>query len=244
MTKRKRKSYRKKNTSGEKELITRLVIMLVASVALLFGIFFLSVPVLSRLVTFWDIIAPPQDVRQDNSDTIAPPAPFVADAPSAVNSKFINLQGYAEAGATVKLYLNSSEAASTIVDSNGDFEFKDIALYEGTNTLYVQAVDQAGNESEKSDTFTVVQDKEKPELTLEEPENGFETSDARLEIKGTTEPNASVFVNQHQAVVQPNGNFVFNTLLNEGENTLIIEAVDRAGNKTVQELTVTYTPES
>ncbi len=239
-----RKSYRSKKAPGEKELIIRLVIMLFASVAMLVGIFFLSVPVLSRIVTFWDVIAPPKEVDTARKDTIPPPAPFVADAPSAVNTNFINLEGYAEAGATVKLYLNNGLAEQTLTDKNGDFEFEDLELHEGTNTIYTIAVDQAENESKKSKTFTVVVDKEPPELTVSEPADSFETDDARLELKGSTEPDASVFVNKHQAVVNREGSFSYNTLLKEGENKLLVEAVDRAGNKTVQELTVTYTPEN
>jgi hypothetical protein len=238
MTRRTRKHQTR--SSSEKELLMRLLIMLGASIALLVGIFFLSVPVLSRLVTFWDIISPPKEAQQSSEDTISPQAPFISNFPSAVNEKFIDLQGYAESGSTVELYLNDDLAEKTITDSNGDFEFKDIALYEGTNTFYAKAIDQAGNESPESEAFAVILDKEPPELVVNQPKDGFSTNDERMEISGTTEPNASVFVNQHQAVVQSDGSFSLSILLSEGENELVIEAVDRAGNKSTQELVGNY----
>ncbi len=239
---RRTRKYRSKHFN-EKELLVRLLLMLGASVVLLVGIFFLSVPVLSGMVSFWDLLSPPKEVQPSLEDTIPPQAPFISNFPSAVNENFIDLHGYAEAGATVKLYLNEKSAEKTIADNNGEFEFKNIALHEGTNAFYAIAVDQAGNESLESKPFAIVLDREPPDLIIEQPESDFSTDDEKIVVSGVTDPDASTFVNQHQAIVQSDGTFYLNILLDEGLNTLVVEAMDRAGNKTTQELSGTYTRE-
>ncbi len=79
-------------------------------------------------------------------------------------------------------------------------------------------------------------DKTPPPLNLKAP---FNIGGQFYIIEGTTEPGATVFVNDEEVDVESNGHFKklvsFNKL---GPNAVVIKAVDPAGNQTVQSQTV------
>jgi len=77
-----------------------------------------------------------------------------------------------------------------------------------------------------------------PELKL----SGFaETTDKPLlDFSGTTEPSATVKVND-AAVKVANGKFSYSASLVEGENIIVVVAADKAGNKKTITKTIVYT---
>src|SRR5205823_2243175 len=75
-----------------------------------------------------------------------------------------------------------------------------------------------------------------PPLTLKAP---FNIGGQFYIIEGTTEPGATVFVNDEEADVETSGHFKKLVSFNKvGQNTVIVKAVDAAGNQTVQSQTV------
>jgi hypothetical protein len=75
-----------------------------------------------------------------------------------------------------------------------------------------------------------------PALTLEPPKP---LGGPNYIIEGTTEPGATVFVNNEEAEVESNGHFKkFISLTKIGRNDIIIKAVDPAGNPTVRSQSV------
>jgi hypothetical protein len=58
-------------------------------------------------------------------------------------------------------------------------------------------------------------------------------------IAGSTEPGATVFINDEEVDVESNGAFQkLIAVQNLGRNTIVIKAVDAAGNQQVQSQTV------
>ena len=58
-------------------------------------------------------------------------------------------------------------------------------------------------------------------------------------IAGMTEPGATVFINDEEVDVESNGTFQKLVALNKlGPNSIVIKAVDAAGNQTVQSQSV------
>ena len=58
-------------------------------------------------------------------------------------------------------------------------------------------------------------------------------------IEGTTEPGASVFVNGEEVEVESNGHFKKLVSFSKvGQNSVVVKAVDAAGNQTVKSQTV------
>jgi hypothetical protein len=78
--------------------------------------------------------------------------------------------------------------------------------------------------------FTVELDREPPPLRLRHPAEGAAVSGARVTVRGTTEPGASVIVNGHEAEVSANGSFVATLSLDVGLSNIVVRATDSVGN--------------
>ena len=83
---------------------------------------------------------------------------------------------------------------------------------------------------------TSASDREPPPLTLKQP---FHVGGQYYTIAGTTEPGATVFINDQEVDVESNGAFQKLIAFDKvGRNAIIIKAIDPAGNQTVQSQTV------
>jgi hypothetical protein len=80
-----------------------------------------------------------------------------------------------------------------------------------------------------------------PELNLKSP---FGVGGPNYIIEGTTEPGATVFINNEEVEVESSGHFKkLITLAKIGRNDIIVKAVDPAGNPTVKSQTVIVSEE-
>jgi hypothetical protein len=80
-----------------------------------------------------------------------------------------------------------------------------------------------------------------PALALKAP---FPVGGPNYIIEGTTEPGATVFINNEEVEVESNGHFKkLITLGKIGRNDIIVKAVDPAGNPTVKSQTVIVSEE-
>lgn len=179
----------------------------------------------------------------DKGDTIAPAVPRIFSDIEATNSASLNINGYAEPGATVILVKNGSEDLESLSGDRGVFEITDIKLKNGENELAVYARDASGNESGISQSIFVVLDTEAPELTVTSPKNGDEFYDDEREIIVAGEVDSedvNVRVNGYIVTVDNEGNFVKRLQLIEGDNEIEVKAFDDAGNTVVEKLSVKY----
>lgn len=168
------------------------------------------------------------------------PPPQLESTPEITNQKIISIQGYAPSGITVRLTLNG--AKQDIVSNAQSTWSIEFPLNEGENLFRVQAVDNQGNLSQEI-MSNVTLDTKPPALVILEPESGLVKSGKKeltLEIKGTTDADASAKINDRVVIVDSEGAFIHSITLLEGENLLNIVATDRAGNKTEEVRTVTY----
>jgi len=79
-------------------------------------------------------------------------------------------------------------------------------------------------------------DREPPVLTMKAP---FRVGGPFYTIAGTTEPGATVFINDEEVDVESSGAFQKLISVDKiGRNVIVIKAVDAAGNQTVQSQTV------
>lgn len=85
-------------------------------------------------------------------------------------------------------------------------------------------------------TQTISGDTTPPNLQLNKP---YSIGGPFFMIEGTTEPGASVFINDEEADVESNGHFKKLVSFNKiGPNAVVVKAVDPAGNQTVKSETV------
>ena len=116
-------------------------------------------------------------------------------------------------------------------------------LSDGSHTVTINCADNDGNSAtEKSTTFTV--DTVPPVLNVTSPDDGLITNKSTIVVAGTTNDTASspvtLTVNGNTVSVGSDGSFSTTVTLSEGENTITIEAVDRAGKVSTVTRTVTF----
>ncbi len=217
----------------EKRAYKRL--LLSAAVVIFFIITFAmwGFQILAKFAEFLDLIRNTANPPAVSQDTIAPAPPRLYPLPNATNSANLTISGYAEAGSTVEIIINSQSISKTLADNNGNFKFENLTIKEGNNRIEARAIDKAGNQSSLTEPAIVILDKTPPTLEVNyPPDNVTFSSDKReVVVSGATEENATVTVNGFWAITDQEGNFSYNLILNNGENKITVEAADAAGNK-------------
>jgi len=196
------------------------------------------------LPLFVDLLAGPggEIVKQQTEDTIPPQTPILSALPEATNSARIIVEGYTEADAEVTALVNGDRFDSAQTGEDGAFRFE-VTLKDGENTIIVSARDKAGNES-VSPAKTVVFDVSPIQITLDSPKDGdeFFVKDQSVTVSGkVNKSDAAVTVNGSLARTDADGNFSSSLRLSEGENTITVKAVGRAGNQSEKSITVRLT---
>ena len=83
---------------------------------------------------------------------------------------------------------------------------------------------------------------EQIKLTVTSPADKATVTTSSLTISGETVPNADVAVNELELKANHAGKFSGKLTLSEGDNPVVITAVDTNGNYAEKEITVTYEP--
>jgi hypothetical protein len=136
----------------------------------------------------------------------------------------------------VRLSVDDGPPVDVTVDRSGTFEHTLTGLAEGTVKLTLEALDVAGNV--RSREMQVVIDMTPPEITVLQPAPGLETSRATVELQVQVDVDTSVYVNG-RPFEQSSGTLVVDWPLTEGENIILVKAVDVAGNSATEAITVT-----
>jgi hypothetical protein len=210
---------------------------------LLFLLIFLGIPALIKMAIFIGEIR--NSAAPVKTEDLLPPAPpVIASLPPATNSAQINLQGFAEAGTVVEIFLNGLSEAKLVTEKNGTFTTDEVSLTSGRNEIMAKATDSGGNTSQSSEKIIIFYDTTPPKLTISEPadQSDYYGDENQIKILGLTEEEATVTVNGRLAVVNQDGSFELPFSLAEGENQIKIRATDQAGNQTEKEITVSYSP--
>lgn len=240
------RSYR---SSEDLSQYKRLILSILGIALVLATLYYVGIPLLTNLDDFWFFLKGQneEELSPVQKDIFAPYPPKLNALPKITNEKEITVSGFTEAGAKVKLFLNEEEHSPILADKEGEFFFEEVPLKNEENTIYVVAIDSSGNESDPSTTYLVIYDEKVPEIEMEEPKEGTVFKDKEeqtIRIKGSVTKGARVFINESQAIVDDEGKFSYFLTLEKGENKIKIEAIDSAGNKAEEELTIIYRPET
>ena len=236
-----RRSRSRLQKKESKRLLRQSLLYFVLTVALILMLIFWGVPSLIKFAGFLG------DVRNTGKnpsvfgDDIAPFAPQMSLSYEATPSAKININGFAEAEATVTLFNGGDQVAELIVDEDGEFEFSGVELDAGENRLSAVAVDPAGNESEKSRVLTVIYDSKPPELAITSPTDGqafYDLITKIITVEGVSEPDAEVFVNGNLALLSSDGSFSQRLAVDNGDIKIVVEAIDQAGNRSSEEVQI------
>lgn len=225
----------------EKKALRRLASTLMLLFLSILFFIFIGLPLLAKIIATFSLNEKTKIIQNNESFLILPPTldPLV----EATNSAAISVSGFAQKEAAVKIIVNGGEEAKTRVDSEGRFLANDIVLAEGKNAINaVTLLDD--RESSHSYTLYITYFKKPPKLEILSPNEGQRFSSEAKEIKiiGETDPGNKVFINDRFVIVNQEGKFSFPTTLNSGDNLFKITASDIAGNQTIIERKVTFTP--
>jgi bacillopeptidase F len=172
---------------------------------------------------------------------LPPPPPHLKALPEATNSAQINLTGSSQAGDTVELFLSEISRGQVVAENDGSFQFNQITLTQGVNDFFAKSTDRNGIQSQPSNHLRLELDQQPPLLTVTEPADKtvFNLRQTSINIKGETEAEVTLFINDHLVILDQNNRFNYPFTLNNGENMVKITATDKAGNQTEKELTLT-----
>lgn len=148
---------------------------------------------------------------------------------SRVSDPNLNIEGLTDPGAIV---YQAGNTDPTPVDAQGRFQIVR-QLTEGPNILEVLASDQAGNTARTSHEIILIT--EPPDLTITAPTVDKWFNEPIIEVSGVAPSAASVTINNQPAILQDDGTFKREIILQEGDNTLRISVTDDVGNVTTQE---------
>lgn len=225
-------------------IYSRLIITLGAIVGFIVLILFFGVAILANVDIFWRILSPNRGTSTILKDSTAPSPPYIQTSETAVKIPYVNIIGFTEAGVAVKIFINHQEIEANLANDAGEFDFERLELKEGENDIYVKATDISKNESQPSNTLRITYDKTPPEITITSPQGGEIKSENRYhEIKGSTEPGSRVTINGHYALTDIEGNFALTFKFEDGQNSIKVKVIDRAGNETEQILQVRFEKE-
>ena len=114
-------------------------------------------------------------------------------------------------------------------------------MEDGPHTITVDASDHDGNAAQQA-TVTFTTDTVPPTLNVTAPAEGYKTNNSKLVVSGETNDITSgpvtLTVNDSPVVVSEGGTFSTEVTLTEGENQIVVKAVDAAGKQTVVTRTV------
>lgn len=185
-----------------------------------------------------DLARPKTDNKTKNNNDELVGKIIIDDIPTATNEAKITISGLAANYKELDFYIND-ELVKEIKPDKDQFVEEIGDLQEGENTIYLKGKYAQDKENE-TQKYIIIYKKEKPKLEIKEPQDKSTVINNELKIAGTTDKEVNVKINQLPVVVDTEGNFQTIIRLVDGENKIMVEAEDAAGNIEKQELAVIY----
>lgn len=227
--------------SAEKKTKKQLYLSIAGIVILIFVLVKFGIPALVNFSLFLSTFKgnQPSSNTQNAKEIIVPPV--LTQEFTATNSASITVNGTAVAKQTIQLYANDDLVDTTTTKDDGSFSFKNVNLTQQQNTLKARAKKDTKT-SDFSDSLLISYIQKAPSLTVDSPNDGqsFPHDQGNVVVKGKTDPDVRVTVNDFWAIVDSKGNYSYSLHLQNGDNQIHIVATDAAGNKIEKQIKVTY----
>ncbi len=122
---------------------------------------------------------------------------------------------------------------------NKQFDFKKLnRVLENEKNLFVNKENTSQKQENSQDVYQSVS--QGLNLEIIEPQNNITVNNQNLKIKGKTNSNIEVFVNEKELRSNEKGEFETDLILDEGENIITIVASDEQGNYAEKEIVVNF----
>ena len=166
----------------------------------------------------------------------------ISSIPQATNSAKIIISGSILNFDVVDFYLNKIKVKEIV--SSGDIFNEEIGdLEKGENSIYITAKSNDSKIEKSTITYKVFYKSEKPKLEITEPSDNSTTNTQEIKVRGNTDKETYIHINELPVVVDANGSFETSVRLKDGDNQIVATAVDIAGNTETKTLKVTYQKE-
>lgn len=223
----------------EKKLRNKIILYIVILFFVLYFIFTVGIKLLLNSSSFIAGLFPqpstkPLSKREDTFSSID-----VSSIPQATNSAKFIVSGSILNLDILDFYLNGKKVKE--IESSSDTFSEEIGdLEKGDNNFYIQAKSKDSKIKKNTITYKVFYKNEKPKLEIAEPADNLTTNNQEIKVKGSTDKETYVHVNDLPVVVDANGGFETTVRLKDGDNQIVITAQDIAGNMETKSLKVTY----
>lgn len=167
----------------------------------------------------------------------------IDNIPTATNSAKFIISGSIVNYDKLEFFLNDEKVKDVDLKAGDTFSEEIGDLIQGVNKIYIKAISSDNKSKKSTNTYTILFKEEKPKLEISQPNDKETLSQSETLLKGSTDKEVFVKVNDLPVVVDANGNFQTTVRLKEGDNTIVITASDIAGNLESKTLTVTYQKE-
>lgn len=234
-------SVRRLEKKGKRKFIFTILL----GIFLLYALLSWILPTLVGGLSVINRFKPAPQVTNSIADNATLAPPILSIPYEATNTATIPIKGYAAALSTVEIYIDDELKTDTKAKDDGSFSIDSISLNLGTNNISGKAVDEKGNKSPSSKPIRIIFTSDKPNLEISSPsDNQTVTGDKKVTVSGTTDADKGITVTagSTRLIVNSDGTFSQSIEISEGENNIIITALDQAGNSTQITRKVIYQP--
>lgn len=239
-------AYRPHDTVGDDEkVVYRNLFIVFSFVVIISGVLYLyGIDIVVGLSDFWRGAFPNQNIVSIDTKepSVALVAPRIDSLPLYTKESTISVKGWAQPGIEVQVFANDSLVATILVDKNGRFEYSTVSLEEGENNLYTVSI-KDGTTSSQSETYRVAKDTVAPILTVSVSDVVTDPS-AKVTVSGSVDEKSIITINEQRVILHAENTFSSTISLSEGENKVMVKAVDLAGNESIEEFTKTVSASS
>lgn len=223
----------------EKKMKNTIIMYVVILFVVLYFIFTFGIKLLLNTSSFISGLFPQPSNKPLSKTEDSFSAIDITSIPQATNSANIIVSGSVLNFDTLTFYLNKVKVKE--VDSPSDIFNEEIGdLEKGENSIYILAKSKDSKTEKSTITYKVFYKSEKPKLEISEPSDNSTTNNQEIKIKGSTDIETYIHINDLPVVVDVNGNFETIVRLKDGDNQITAKAQDIAGNEEIKTIKVTY----
>jgi len=231
------------NLGNRRNIQKRIIIFIIAFIVLIYLLFSFGFKLLLNGSVFIASLFNKNEVAPLTKNEDVYGSVSIDNIEEATNSAEIVISGSVVNYSILRFYLNGEKIDEKEIRTSDTFTQIIENLNKGTNEIYVKALTKDGKNSKKTETYYVIFDDEKPKLELTEPTGDTKVNKPDITIKGKTDKEIYININNAPVVVDANGAFQYQVRLIEGENTFNIQASDIAGNVENKTLKIIYQKE-
>lgn len=227
----------------QKKFQTTIILIVISLVLLIYFLFTVGFKLILSVSTFIATITSKKTdtTVQKTNDQYG--SVSIDSIPNATNSAKIFIGGSVVNFNQVLFYINGDKVKETSLSSSDNFLEEIGDLKKGNNEIFIKAKQSNSPMQKQTQVFSVLYKDEMPKLEISEPANDSKTNKTEINVKGSTDKETYVRINEMPVVVDANGNFQTTISLKEGENVIQISAEDIAGNIEKKEIKIVYEKE-